>query len=412
MTLRQFAAQNDPMPETFQSMIDWLTNGARSTPQVDLFMAECCERIVACGVPLYRVGVFVRTLHPSMLGRNFIWRPGEDVKIGAMAHGDETGEEFLLSPLYKVFYGGEEVRQRMTNGTTSNAPFFADMVAEGATDYIALPLVMSDGANHAISFVTRAKGGFTDANLDGMRSVMPPMTRMIEIFLLRRTAAGLLDNYVGARAGTRILAGQIKRGHVETMNAAIWLSDLRGFTKLSDRLSSETVVQILNAYFDCQVPAILAHGGEVLKFMGDGLLAVFPIAEDANDATLVCNRVLEAAQECRAQIAALSLDTGTEIIDNFRFGLALHVGRVLYGNIGGGDRLDFTCIGPAVNLAARLEKIAGNLGRSVVVSSLFNTYAGVPFSDLGEFAVAGFSAPQRVYGLSDETSVPKAVTQH
>ena len=412
MTLRHFAAQKLEMAESFQSTIDWLTNGARSAPLVDLFMAECCERIVACGVPLYRVGVFVRTLHPSMLGRNFIWKPGEGVKIGAMAHGDEFDEEFLLSPLYKVFHQGEEVRQRMTNGAASNAPFFADMVGEGATDYIALPLSMSDGTIHACSFVTREKDGFTDANLGGMRSVMPSMTRMIEIFLLRLTAAGLLDNYVGARAGSRILAGQIRRGHTETMNAAIWLSDLRAFTKLSDRLSSETVVQILNAYFDCQVPAILAHGGEVLKFMGDGLLAVFPIADDASDAALVCKRVLEAAQECRAQIAGLSHDTGKETIDGFRFGLALHVGRVLYGNIGGGDRLDFTCIGPAVNLAARIEKIAGQLGRSVIASSLFNTYAGVTFTDLGEFAVAGFSAPERVYGLSDETSVPKAATQH
>ncbi len=392
------------MTESFQSVIDWLIDGARSAQQIDLFMAETCERLVARGVPLYRVGVFVRTLHPSTLGRNFIWKPGEDVKVGAMAHGDEVGEEFLLSPLYKVFYQGEEVRQRMTNGAASNAPFFADMVAEGATDYIAFPLLMSDGAAHASSWVTRAKGGFTDAQIDGLRSVIPSLTRMIEIFLLRRTAAGLLDNYVGARAGTRILAGQIKRGHTETMNAAIWLSDLRGFTKLSDRLSSETVVQILNAYFDCQVPAILAQGGEVLKFMGDGLLAVFPIADDASDATLVCTRALDAAKECRALIAKLSHDTGTETIDGFRFGLALHVGRVLYGNIGGGDRLDFTCIGPAVNLAARIEKIAGNLGRSVVVSSLFNTYAGVPFTDVGEFAVAGFSAPERVYGLPDETS--------
>lgn len=392
------------MADSFQSTIDWLVNGARSAPQVDLFMAESCERLVACGVPLYRVGVFVRTLHPSMLGRNFIWRPGEGVKIGAMAHGDEVGEEFLLSPLYRVFYQGEEVRQRMTNGAASNAPFFADMVAEGATDYIALPLLMSDGTVHASSWVTRAAGGFTDGQIEGMRSVMPSMTRMIEIFLLRRTAAGLLDNYVGARAGSRILAGQIRRGHTETMNAAIWLSDLRGFTKLSDRLSSETVVQILNAYFDCQVPAILKHGGEVLKFMGDGLLAVFPIAEDASDGAEVCKRVFDAAQECRASIAELSHDTGTETIDGFRFGLALHVGRVLYGNIGGGDRLDFTCIGPAVNLAARIEKIAGQLGRSVVASSLFKRYGDEQWTDLGEFAVAGFSAPERIYGLPDETS--------
>lgn len=389
------------MPNQLQSTIDWLINGAISAPQVDLFMAETCERIVASGVPLYRVGVFVRTLHPSMLGRNFIWRPGDGVKAGTMAHGDEVGEEFLLSPLYTVFYEGEEVRQRLTNGAVSNAPFYADMVGEGATDYIALPLLMSDGTIHASSWATREPGGFTNSQLDSMRAMMPSLTRMIEIFLLRRTAAGLLDNYVGARAGERILAGQIRRGHTETMRAAIWLSDLRGFTKLSDRLSSEAVVQILNAYFDCQVPAILNAGGEVLKFMGDGLLAVFPIAEDSSDAADVCRRVVDAASESAANIAKLTHDTGAEVIDGFRFGVALHVGTVLYGNIGGGDRLDFTCIGPAVNLAARMEKIASKHSRTIVASSLFTSFYKRDFEDLGEFDVAGFSAPERVYALRE-----------
>ncbi len=391
--------------KTFQSIIDWLVGGAQPAALADRFIAETCERIVACGIPLYRVGVFVRTLHPEMLGRNYVWKPDEDVKVGAMAHGDESGEQFLLSPLYTVFHQGKEVRQRLTGGAGSNAPFYADMVAENATDYIALPLLMTDGTVHATSWVTRAAGGFTDDQINNLRALMPPLTRMVEIFLLRRTAAGLLDNYVGGRAGTRILAGQIRRGHTETMNAAIWLSDLRGFTKLSDRLSSDKVVGILNAYFDCQVPPILKHGGEVLKFMGDGLLAVFPIAEDASDAVAVCTAAIEAAEEFRANIDALTYDAGDETIGGFRFGLALHVGTVLYGNIGGGNRLDFTCISPAVNLAARMEKIAGKLGRTVVASSLFTRYYGKGFKDLGEFDVAGFSAPERVYGLSEEKSV-------
>jgi adenylate cyclase len=392
------------MSNQLQSTIDWLIGGARSAPRVDQFVLQTCERYVASGIPLWRVGVFVRTLHPSMLGRNFVWRKDGGVTMGAMEHGDEFDEEFLLSPLYKIFYGHEEeVRQRMTEGAASNAPFFADMVAEGATDYIALPLVMSDGAIHASSWVTRQPGGFTDKQIDDMRGAIPALTRMAEIHLLRRTAAGLLDNYVGGSAGARILAGQIRRGHTETLNAAIWLSDLRGFTKLSDRLSSESVVAILNAYFDCQVPAILKHGGEVLKFMGDGLLAVFPIAEDSSDAAHVCQRAVEAAHEFSASIATLTHDTGSEIIDGFRFGLALHVGTVLYGNIGGGDRLDFTCIGPAVNLAARMEKIASRLGRPVVASSLFTRYFNDGFEDLGEFDVAGFSAPERVYGLKEST---------
>jgi len=211
----------------------------------------------------------------------------------------------------------------------------------------------------------------------------------------------LLDTYVGNRAGERILAGQIRRGHTDTMHAAIWLSDLRGFTPLSDRLPAEAVVEILNHYFDCQVTAIREQGGEVLKFMGDGLLAVFPIAEQDGDPTEVCGRVLRAARASRASVDALEYPFG-DSVERFRFGVALHVGKLLYGNIGGGNRLDFTCIGPAVNLAARLEKIASNLKRTVVASEAFAGVCGSAWADLGAFPIAGFSNVQRVFGLRDE----------
>ena len=153
------------------------------------------------------------------------------------------------------------------------------MRAEGVTDYIALPLRFTDGSIHASSWTTKQPGGFSDEQLAALRSWCGRWRGSIEIVNLRRTASNLLDTYVGNRAGERILGGQIRRGHAETMQAAIWLSDLRGFTALSDRLAAETMVDILNRYFDCQVPAIRKHGGEILKFMGDGLLAVFPIAE-------------------------------------------------------------------------------------------------------------------------------------
>lgn len=186
------------------------------------------------------------------------------------------------------------------------------------------------------------------------------------------------------------------------MQAVIWLSDLRGFTALSDRLQAENVVDILNRYFDCQVPAILAHGGEVLKFMGDGLLAVFPVGDDEEDLSAVCGGVLEAARASRAAVEQLRW-AGTNLAEEqFRFGLALHVGQVLYGNIGGGDRVDFTCIGPAVNLAARLEKIAGKLSRTVVASSAFADAGKAEWTDLGEFPIAGFAKAERVYGLAEE----------
>ena len=219
---------------------------------------------------------------------------------------------------------------------------------------------------------------------------------------LRRTATTLLNTYVGNRAGARILAGQIRRGHTDMLHAAIWLSDLRGFTALSDRLPPTDVVDLLNRYFDCQVPSIVKAGGEVLKFMGDGLLAIFPIADDGSDEPEVCTAALEAARAARAAIRSVTYSTATEASNNVDFGLALHVGNVLYGNIGGSNRLDFTCIGPAVNLAARLEKLTSGLGRTILASPEFAQHSPDAWDDIGEVSVAGLARAQRVFGLRDE----------
>ncbi len=385
-----------------QKLTDWLVDGARSAPNPPQMMAETCERLVAAGLPLWRVGVFVRTLHPEIIGRNFIWRPGAEVAVGTATYDMLDSPEYRNSPLAIVFNEGREVRSLIDGPDSKRFPFFDDLRAEGVTDYIALPLQQIDGSVHASSWTTRQPGGFTDQQLNGLRSLIPALSRVIEITRMRRTATNLLDLYVGNRAGERIMGGQIRRGHADTMDAAIWLSDLRGFTALSDRLPAETVVDILNLYFDCQVSAIKARGGEVLKFMGDGLLAVFPIDEYVGDINEVCSDVLEAARESRANVEAMHYPIG-ETIERFRFGVALHVGRILYGNIGGGNRLDFTCIGPAVNLAARLEKMAGRLHRTVVASAAFAGVCAGEWSDLGEFPIAGFSKAERVYGLADES---------
>jgi adenylate cyclase len=386
-----------------QKLTDWLIDGAKSAPTPPQMMAEACERLVRAGLPLWRVGVFVRTLHPDIFGRNFIWRPGAEVEVGTVDFHILDSPEFINSPLAIVFREGKEVRCRPDDPASKRFPFLDDMRAEGVTDYIALPLLFVDRAVHASSWTTKQPGGFSEEQLNALRSVMAPLARYIEIVSLRRTASLLLDTYVGNRAGERILGGQIRRGHAETMDAAIWLSDLRGFTALSDRVPAETVVDILNGYFDCQVSAIRTHGGEVLKFMGDGLLAVFPIDEYVGDVRQVCSSVLEAARESRASVDAMHYPIG-EAVERFRFGVALHVGRILYGNIGGGNRLDFTCIGPAVNLAARLEKIAGRLHRTIVASAGFAGACPGGWADLGDFPIAGFSKAERVYGLQDETA--------
>lgn len=386
-----------------QATLDWVTDGGRPAYTPTALLSQTCERLVGAGLPLWRVGAFVRTLHPDMYGRSFVWRQGAEVVANTANFDLPESPEFTRSPLAILYASGHEVRYRLDDPESKRFPFFDDMRGEGVTDYIALPLSFTDGSIHATSWTTKSPGGFSDEHLTALRKLAAPLARLVEIIRLRYTAATLLDTYVGNRAGERILAGQIRRGHAETMQAAIWLSDLRGFTALSDRLAPEIVVDILNQYFDCQVPAIRNHGGEILKFMGDGLLAVFPIAKDGGNLGEVCGRVLEAAREARASVDAMHYGSA-EADERFRFGVALHIGGILFGNIGGSSRLDFTCIGPAVNLAARLEKIAGRLNRTVVASAAFAGVLPGGWTDLGEFPIAGFSRPQRVFGLRDEAS--------
>ncbi|CCD84101.1 putative Adenylate/Guanylate cyclase [Bradyrhizobium sp. ORS 285] len=390
-----------------QDIKEWLVDGARSTATPSEMMAECCARLVALGIPLWRVGVFVRTLHPDIAGRSFIWRQGGEVEMGTVAFGFESSPAYRDSPLARVFEQGTEFRADPRGPLAEQFPILMDLRAEGVTDYVSLPLTFIDRAIHAASWTTRSPDGFTEEQLNAIRSLAPALARYTEIVTLRRTASMLLDTYVGNSAGERILGGQIRRGHTDAMDAAIWLSDLRGFTPLSDRLPAEDVVEILNQYFDCQVEPIREQGGEVLKFMGDGLLAVFPIRRQGGDPAEVCSRVLTAARASRARVDALEYAAGGAG-ERFRFGVALHVGRLLYGNIGGGNRLDFTCIGPAVNLAARLEKIAAKLKRTVVASEAFAGACPEPvtdlWTDLGEFPIAGLSTEQRVFGLREETN--------
>jgi len=387
------------------NVTDWLIDGARSAASPSVMMSQTCERLVEAGLPLWRVGVFVRTLHPDIFGVSFIWRRGGEVVITQADFDIFDSDQYRSSPLSILYGTGEEVRRKLSGHAGDNSPFLADMREEGVTDYIAIPVRFTDGSIHASSWTTKRADGFSEDHITGLRKLVSPLSRVIEIVNLRRTAENLLDTYVGNRAGERILGGQIRRGHHDTMHAAIWLSDLRGFTALSDRLPAETVVEILNRYFDCQVTAIRSHGGEVLKFMGDGLLAVFPIAEADGNIQQVCSHALEAARESRASVRDMQFEVG-DVVERFRFGVALHIGKILFGNIGGGNRLDFTCIGPAVNLAARLEKIAGRLNRTIVASEEFAGICAGGWAELGEFPIAGFAKAERVYGLADET--PKA----
>jgi adenylate cyclase len=381
-----------------RQVLDWLAGGALSGVESQDVLAELCERMVACGIPLWRVAVFVATLHPDVMGRRFLWQPESGVTVSSALHSFADTDDYQKSPIVAVYKTHAVVRRHLADpNCPDDFAVMRELREEGATDYAAFPLLFTDGSIHAATWTTKAPGGFTPEQFSAIESIILPLARVAEIRALRRTAGNLIDTYVGHQTGERIMSGKIRRGYVEAIRAAVWLSDMRGFTALSERSAPQAVIERLNVYFGCQVPAILEHGGEVLKFMGDGLLAIFPI-DDGQDAAPVCRRALDCAQDFRARITALPRQ---EDGDAIRFAVALHVGEVMYGNIGGGNRLDFTCIGPAVNLAARLEKVAAKLGEAVVASAEFAGHYPEQFRPLGEHAVAGFVAPQPVFGLAE-----------
>jgi adenylate cyclase len=363
---------------------------------------QLCDRVIAIGIPVWRAAMFVRTLHPQIMGRRIEWRQGEAVRIGEAPYEVFDSDSFRGSPVARVYSQVRAIRLRLDAQEARAFPQLDELRAEGGTDYLAVPITFSNGEVHVGTWTTRRPGGFTDEQVAALEMLGAPLARVTEGYALRRTATNLLDTYVGREAGARILAGQIRRGFTETIQAAIWLSDMRGFTALADRVSPTALIELLNRYFDCQIPAILSHGGEILKFMGDGLLAIFPFRAEAEPQS-VCDAALAAAAEVRSAIAALrdwpTLAEGT----GPRYGLALHIGELLYGNIGAANRLDFTCIGPAVNLASRLQDLAASLGRTTLLSAEFGRYCGPGAVPLGDFALAGFREPQPAYGLADET---------
>jgi len=389
------------MMKDIKAVVDWLAAGAISGARSEDVLDELCRALLACGLPLWRVAVFVTTPHPDIMGRSFVWQEQAGVKVTAAPFEMMQSARYLDSPVVAVYASRQPIRRHLADpDCPDDFPVVRDLRAEGATDYVAFPLLFFDGSVHVATWTTRQPGGFTAEQLSDLESVIAPLARVAEIRALRRMAGNVIDTYVGHQTGEKILAGKIRRGYVEAIRAAIWLSDMRGFTTLSERLPPQELIDLLNRYFGAQVPPILEHGGEVLKFMGDGLLAIFPIADDA-DADAICRHALACARAVETQVAELPRTAENEAT---RFRVALHAGEVMYGNIGGGNRLDFTCIGPAVNLAARLEKVAGKLGETIVASADFAAHVPGAFARRGEFPVAGFAAPQMVFGLAATAS--------
>jgi len=363
---------------------------------------ETCERFVAHGVPLQRFVALLLMLHPDYFGVSQRWARGNpEVKTSRGTYEIWNRPVLQESPYGEINRGAAALRRRLT-GPRAWIDFdvLKEYVADGCTDYVIMHLPFSDEGRHAAAFATDRPSGFTLAELKFIDAMLPHMARQSELLTLRYLTTTLLDTYVGRKAGERVLTGQIRRGSGETIRAVIWFSDLRGFTTLSDRLPRDLLIALLNGYFDCVGSALEAAGGEILKFIGDAVLAIFPLGV-RYDLRVTARAAVRAAERARTGLVELRKLPGGADID---FGVALHVGDVMYGNIGTSQRLDFTVIGPAVNLTARLESLTAALGEPILVSAEIAKALGPGPESVGRHALKGMAAPVEAFRPTPATS--------
>jgi adenylate cyclase len=376
----------------------WFVTEAYRITDTAALVAAAGEQLVLSGIPLYRLAYFQMTLHPEFAGKAYVWRRGQGVETGVRPHGDNQDADYRDNPLPVVFEQHKTVRVRLDR-VEPQAPLLRTLKDEGATDYVALPLLFTTGDVDALSVVSDQPGGFSSTDLDRMYLLQFAFTRLVEIHSLRDRATHLLDAYVGRAAGQRILAGEVKRGDGQTIEAVIWYCDLRGFTRASDTLPRDAIITLLNDYFDTMGSIVTAAGGDILKFMGDGMLAIFPVPVAERRAETAA-RAAGAAASAVDAMTVLNRIRSAEGEPTVRFGLALHIGEVMFGNIGASQRLDFTVIGPAVNHAARLEKLCTPLDRNVLLSSaIAELLPARELAPLGAHGLKDIDEAQPIYGL-------------
>jgi adenylate cyclase len=365
---------------TDHDVVHWLMNETRDQRFVDNIFAELCERIQRAGIPLKRSTLHILIHHPQWLGARFLWADGmHEAEIARVDYDVRERSEYIGSPANELFEGATEVRENLERSGRKHA-VYDEMRAKGLTDYVAWPLYHTLGKQHMVTFATDRPGGFNADDIAGLLKLLPALALVSEIRVKNRLARTLLETYVGAHAGEMILAGATRRGSGTTVSAAIMICDLRDFTRISDSWPRDDVIDLLNGYFDAMSEPVVRHGGEILKFIGDGMLAIFPLDQPA-----ACAKLLRAVAEA-----------GREPL---RYGVGIHVGDVMYGNIGSQSRLDFTVIGPAVNMASRIEAFTKQVGKPVLMSRAFADFVKGEFDleRVGEYPVRGFNDPIELF---------------
>jgi adenylate cyclase len=382
----------------------WLLEHGPEQASADDVLREAARRICEGGCLLSRVMVSIRTLHPQVAAISYAWNAGQsDVEVTPRGYSVLSNDTYLASPIRRIHSGEPMIRRRLIDAPEADDfPILEELRANGATDYVVLPLRFSGNRINAVSFTTRHPDGFDDDVVAALQDFARVLALVLDPLETRRIARALLSTYLGADAGRRVLDGLVRRGDGVTIAAALMFTDLRGFTAMSETLSREQILDLLNSYFDAMAPAVQAQDGDILKFVGDGMLAIFPMKDDL-DRDRACRSALAAAKDGSAAIDALNIGRAKDGLAPLDVGITLHSGSVSYGNIGTADRLDFTVIGPAVNLVSRMQSLCEPLGRRIITSKRFASACHSELVPIGRHRFKGIADEQQVYGLPDAT---------
>jgi len=398
------------MNETqYNDLAAWLNEaGLTGRSETDLVVGFC-ERLIGGGVPVQRGFVAIDTPHPVHEGRAVVWKRGSnDTKLTEYGRtGSDEGdrsEAWRRSPFYHLLKTQQSfLRRRLTAESESEFSIFPELRQAGATDYMAIATSFGSDSRIAVmdgivsSWTTDAPQGFRDEDIALLRRAIRPLAISLKAAALTHIAETLVQTYLGRDAGQRVLRGQIARGVPDRIKAVLWFSDLRGYTKIADTAAPDQIIPLLNDYAETIIGAIHEQGGDVLKLMGDGVLALFHF----DNSSRACCQALNAAAAAR-NIAALNRRRAASLLPVTEMYLGLHVGDVFYGNVGSVDRLDFTVVGPAVNEVSRIGSMCRSVDRPLLLSSSFVEALGKdapPLASVGRFALRGVGEAQDLYTL-------------
>lgn len=380
----------------------WISEYATGSDDWRGLLDGLCGALTDGGMSLWRVSLGTLTLDPSTRAFSLHWHAGEGARLAPDPHGAEREAAYQRSPIHALAQKGDQSgRWRLAAlRAEDDFPLLHELRALGATEYLLHVFTFSPDTalrGGMLSFTTQRASGFTDHEITGIEALRPALGLALAKLNLAQTLREVLGVYVGRTTGARVLGGQIRRGQGRTVSAAILLADLRAFTALTDRTDPLAVVGWLDEHFDALGKPVIERGGEILKFVGDGFLAIFPVEDGTLRPCPVCERALDAAADAIRANAALNARRCSAGLPEMAADLVLHFGEVVYGNVGTDRRLDFTVIGRAVNEASRIEGHCEPLGRALLVSDTFAARCDRPMEMVGTVSLRGLATSQQVW---------------